>query len=162
MTDVLDLVDVGCDEAGAAVLGSALFGRADARAVVALLRIEDLTDTRQRAVLVAMHALIERGAPIDPVTVVGEMRAQGSSEARLPAGRDAGVYTADLMERGMTGAPQFHLRVILEHGVRRAAQSAGMRITQAAGTMPVDDLAAFVADQVTVVQLAEKRRDEAP
>lgn len=159
MTEILDLVDVGCEEAGAALLGSALFGCPEARTAVGELRDDDLTDTRQRAVLVAMHALIERAAPVDPVTVLGEMRAHGSSEVRLPAGRDAGVYLADLMERGMTGHARHYLAVILEHGVRRAARTAGTRITQAAGSMPLADLAPFVGEQARRVLEAVQRRE---
>lgn len=161
MTELLDLVDVGCDEAGAALLGSALFGSPEARGAVAELHVDDLTDTRQRAVLAAMRPLIDRGAPLDPVTVVGEMRANGSSEARLPAGRDAGVYLADLMEQGMTGQARFYLAVILEHGVRRAARQAGTRIVQAAGSMPLSDLPALVGDEARRVLDAVQRRDAA-
>lgn len=153
----LDLVDVGCDEAGAALLGSALFGNADARGAVAGLRGDDLTDTRQRAVLAAVQTLIARDAPIDPVTVVGAMRGGGSTEVRLPAGRDAGVYLADLMERGMTGHARWYLGIILEHGIRRATRAAGTRIAQAAGTMPVDELATFVGEQAKVVLAAVER-----
>ena len=60
------------------------------------------------------HKLFGLGVTIDPVTVLGQMRA-GGTEVLMPAGRDAGVYLADLMERAGAGAPRYYLRVILEH-----------------------------------------------
>jgi replicative DNA helicase len=153
---MVDLVDVGCSEAGAALLGTALLGSGEARAAVEGLREADLSDVRQRAVLDAMRTLIERGDPIDPVTALGEMRATGSA-ARLPAGRECGVYLLDLLEQGMAGHPRHYLAIILEHGVRRVAREAGIRVTQGAGSLPLADLQAFVAQEAARVLDAAKR-----
>jgi replicative DNA helicase len=103
-----------------------------------------------------MHTLLGRDVPIDPVTVLGEMRANGSA-ARLPAGRDCGVYLTDLQEAGMTGHARYYLAVILEHVVRRVAREAGLRIQQAAGSVPLDELGTFVAHEAGRVLVASQR-----
>jgi replicative DNA helicase len=154
--EALDLVDVGCVEAGQAVLGAALVGGSAARDVVTCLESGDLTDTRQRAVLEAMLALIARDAPIEPATVLGQLRA-GGADVRLPAGRDAGVYLSDLMEYAGAGHPRFHLRVILEHALRRETRQTGTRITQAAGSGAVGELVDFVAREAGRVFEAGQR-----
>jgi replicative DNA helicase len=154
--DVIDLVDVGCVEAGQAILGAALIGGPAARDAVASLESNDLTDTRQRAVLEAMHALIAREAPIEPTTVLGELRA-GGSDVRMPAGRDCGVYLADLMEHAGNGHPSFHLRVVLEYALRREVRQAGIRITQAAGAIPVGELVDFALNEHSRVLRAGQR-----
>lgn len=152
----LDLVEVGCAEAGAALLGAALAG--DLRAADAVRDLDDmtLTDTRHRFVLTTMRALLVRGIPLDPVTVLGEMRANGTA-ARLPAGRDAGVYLADLLEQGVARDPWHCRRVVLEHTVRRVAREAGLRIQQAAGSVPLAELPAFVEQEAgRVIAAAEQ------
>jgi replicative DNA helicase len=152
----LDLVEVGCLEAGRSVLGTALAGSTAAREALGHLQSDDLTDTRQRAVLEAIQALITREAPIDPVTVLGELRA-GGTDVRMPAGRDAGVFLADLMEHAMTGHPGFHVRVILEYALRRDMRRAGMRIQQAAGSSPIGHLLDFIAQELNRVVATEAR-----
>lgn len=152
----VDLVDVGANEAGAALLGAALLGGEAARGAVKQLAVHELNDTRQAAVLEAMLALITEDVPLDPVTVLGRLRA-GGAEVAMPAGREAAVYLADLMERGGAIDPAFHLQVIREHAFRRTARTAGQRINQAAGSSSLTDLVATVRDEAIKAIAAAKR-----
>ena len=82
--------------AEAAVLGCLL--RTTREYVAALLGAlvdEDLTVPQHWHVASAARALLEQGQPIDPVTVLGQLRRHGTENART-ASRDAGVLLIGL------------------------------------------------------------------
>ncbi len=83
--------DLGEPLAEAAVLGCLL--RADRQHAAALLAAfvdEDLTVPQHRHVAAAARVLLEQGDPIDPVTVLGQLRRQGTETARIDS-RDVAV-----------------------------------------------------------------------
>jgi replicative DNA helicase len=125
--------DLGEPLAEAAVLGCLL--RADrhhAAALLAAFTDEDLTVPQHRHVAAAARVLLEQGHPIDPVTVLGQLRRQGTENARTD-NRDAGVLLVELCQAAPCVSNASHyLRIVLEHAYRRRAQQAAARLLQAA------------------------------
>lgn len=150
--------EVGCPEAEAAVLGCVLHLPAgQARALVDRLEVEDFADPRHRGVLAAARALLQRGEPADPVTVLGELRRCGL-EASFAADRSAGVFLVDLYAAAPAVASAGHyLRVVLEHGWRRRVLEAGVRLQQAAGQSAVEDLHQLVCDELGAILHVRQR-----
>jgi replicative DNA helicase len=139
-TPAADRIDLNTSELGeplaeAAVLGCLL--RADRQHAAALLGAfmdEDLTVPQHRHVAAAARVLLKQGCPVDPVTVLGQLRRQGTENARTD-NRDAGVLLVELCQAApsVTNAGHY-LRVVLEHTYRRRAQQSAARLLQAAET----------------------------
>ncbi len=125
--------DLGEPLAEAAVLGSLLrTDRQHAAALLAAFTDEDLTVPQHRHVAAAARVLLEQGHPIDPVTVLGQLRRQGVENARTDS-RDAGVLLVELCQAApCAGNAGHYLRIVLEHASRRRAQQAAARLLQAA------------------------------
>ena len=71
--------DLGEPMAEAAVLGCLLRTTSEhAAALLGAFVDEDLTVPQHRHVAAAARALLEQGHPIDPVTVLGQLRRQGT------------------------------------------------------------------------------------
>jgi len=86
----LDCSELGEPLAEAAVLGCLLrTSRQHVAALLAAFADEDLTVPQHRHVAAPARILLEQGHPIDPVTVLGQLRRQGTEDART-ASRDAG------------------------------------------------------------------------
>jgi len=136
---------IGSVEAEAAVLGAVLrLPAAAARPTVDLLEIEDFTDPRHRAVLVAAQSLLASDVPADHVALVGELRRTGVEKC-FTADRSAGVYLLDLDRAAPAPTCAGHYaRVVLEHRARRRIAEAGQRLQQAAGTSALADLHALL------------------
>jgi replicative DNA helicase len=125
--------DLGEPLAEAAVLGCLLrTHRQHAAALLGAFTDEDLTVPQHRHVAAAARVLLEQGHPIDPVTVLGQLRRQGSENARTDH-RDAGVLLVGLCQAAPCVSNASHyLRIVLEHSYRRRAQQAAARLLQAA------------------------------
>jgi hypothetical protein len=112
--------ELGEPLAEAAVLGCLL--RADRQHAAALLGTfadEDLTVPQHRHVAAAARVLLKQGYPVDPVTVLGQLRRQGTENARTD-NRDAGVLLVELCQAAPCVSNAGHyLRVVLEHAYRR-------------------------------------------
>lgn len=156
--------DLGWSEVGeplaeAAVLGCLLrTTRAHAAALLSAFVDEDLTVPQHRHVAAAARALLEQqGHPIDPVTVLGQLRRQGTEHART-ASRDAGVLLVELCQAAPSISNAGHyLRIVLEHAYRRRAQQTAGRLLQAAETGPLAALHDLVDHEHRALTAAHRR-----
>lgn len=143
---------IGSIEAEAALLGCLLHLHADgATGLVARLQVEDFTDPRHRAVLVAVAATVNGGTRPDPITVLGEMRRSGL-ERSMTCDRSAGVFLLDLAAAApVVASAEHYARIVIEHRVRRRAQEAAWRLAQRAEGASLDDLKAQVLSELEAI-----------
>ena len=88
----------------AALLGCLLqTTAAHARQVLARLAEQDWSVPQHAHVAQAIRALLEDGVPVDPVTVLGQLRRQGLENAQT-ANRDAGVLLIELCRQQMSSS----------------------------------------------------------
>jgi replicative DNA helicase len=149
--------DLGCAAAEAALLGALMATGDPDLLALDLLQVDDFGDPRHRSILTAIRALETAGAPPDPITVLGRLRADGTARS-FTADRSVGAALADMV----SGCPfpsnaRFYARVVLEHAARRRAQRAACQLAQAAGVMALADLAKLVADELAAVAAAMQR-----
>jgi len=137
--------ELGEPLAEAAVLGCALQTTPQhARALLAGLAEQDFTVPQHAHIAAAITVLLGRGEPVDPVTVLGQLRRQGLEHAGT-ASKDAGVLLLELCQGAPTVASgSFYARIVLEHSYRRRVQRAAVRLLQGAGHLPLADLAELV------------------
>lgn len=115
---------------------------------------EDFHDPRHRAVVGAMRELVARKVPVDPVTVLGELRRSGAAHAIDPCPdaqdmRDVGVFLAELLEATPLAASVGHyLDVLLEARLRREIAKLGQQMAQAAEGSSLDGLRSWLADGI--------------
>ncbi len=140
------LAELGEPLAEAAVLGCALQTTPQhARALLAGLAEQDFTVPQHAHIAAAITVLLGRGEPVDPVTVLGQLRRQGLEHAGT-ASKDAGVLLLELCQGAPTVASgSFYARIVLEHSYRRRVQRAAVRLLQGAGHLPLTDLADLVS-----------------
>ncbi len=138
--------ELGEPLAEAAVLGCALQSTPQhARALLAGLAEQDFTVAQHAHIAAAITVLLGRGEPVDPVTVLGQLRRQGLEHAGT-ASKDAGVLLLELCQGAPTVASgSFYARIVLEHSYRRRVQRAAVRLLQGAGHLPLSDLAELVS-----------------
>ncbi len=138
--------ELGEPLAEAAVLGCALQTTPQqARALLAGLAEQDFTVPQHAHIAAAITVLLGSGEPVDPVTVLGQLRRQGLEHAGT-ASKDAGVLLLELCQGAPTVASgSFYARIVLEHSYRRRVQRAAVRLLQGAGHLPLTDLADLVS-----------------
>ena len=157
------LAVIGEPLAEAAVLGCVLRATPEqARAVLGLLD-EDCWSVPQHAhVAAAARTLLARGEPADPVTVLGQLRRQGTENARTSS-RDAGVFLVGLCEAAPTlGSAGYYARIVLEHAYRRRVQAAGLRLLDAADAADLTALMQLVDREYAAVSRARQRAATGP
>ena len=150
--------DLGEPLAEAAVLGCLLRTTSEhAAALLGAFVDEDLTVPQHRHVAAAARALLEQGHPVDSVTVLGQLRRQGTENART-ANRDAAVFLVELCQAAPSVSSAGHyLRIVLEHTYRRRAQQAATRLLQAAETGPLTALHDLVEHEHAALTAAHRR-----
>jgi len=156
------LVELGEPLAEAAVLGCLLQTTPDrARALLAGLGEQDFTVPQHGHIICAITALLGRGEPVDPVTVLGQLRRQGLEHAGT-ASKDAGVLLLELCQSAPTvGSGSFYARIVLEHSYRRRVQRAAVRLLQSAGHLPMADLADLVTREHQGIAAQHRRANAA-
>lgn len=124
---------IGEPLAEAAVLGCLLrTTRAHAAGLLAELADEDFTVPQHRHVARAARTLLARGEPVDPVTVLGQLRRQGLEDARTTS-TSTGVLLVELCEAApAVGSAGYYARIVVEHSYRRRVQQAAARLLDAA------------------------------
>ncbi len=149
---------IGSALAEAATLGCLLRAPlAQGRALLALLREDDWTDPRHRAVFLAARTLLQGGVPADPVTVEGQLRRSGTEKAHT-ADKSAAVFLVELCQAAPALSSAGHYaRVVLEHTYRRRLQQAAVRLQDAAGALDLDELHDLVLEEVRVVEEQRQR-----
>jgi len=154
--------ELGEPLAEAAVLGCALQSTPQhARALLAGLAEQDFTVAQHAHIAAAITVLLGRGEPVDPVTVLGQLRRQGLEHAGT-ASKDAGVLLLELCQGAPTVASgSFYARIVLEHSYRRRVQRAAVRLLQGAGHLPLSDLADLVSREHHGIT-AQHRRASTP
>jgi len=157
-----ELGELGEPLAEAAVLGCALQTTPQyARALLAGLAEQDFTVAQHAHIAAAITVLLGRGEPVDPVTVLGQLRRQGLEHAGT-ASKDAGVLLLELCQGAPTVASgSFYARIVLEHSYRRRVQRAAVRLLQGAGHLPLSDLADLVSREHHGI-IAQHRRATTP
>ena len=150
--------ELGEPLAEASVLGCLLRStRQHATALLAALAEEDLTVPQYRHVLSAARVLLEQGHPIDPVTVLGQLRRQGTDSPRTTS-RDLGVVLVELCQAAPSiGNASHYLRIVLEHSYRRRTQQAAARLQQAAETGSLTDLTAVITREHAALTRSARR-----
>jgi len=154
--------ELGEPLAEAAVLGCALQTTPQhARALLAGLAEQDFTVPQHAHIAAAITVLLGSGEPVDPVTVLGQLRRQGLEHAGT-ASKDAGVLLLELCQGAPTVASgSFYARIVLEHSYRRRVQRAAVRLLQGAGHLPLSDLADLVSREHHGIT-AQHRRASTP
>ena len=149
---------IGEPLAEAAVLGCVLRATPEqARAVLALLEQDCWSVPQHAHVAAAARALLARGEPVDPVTVLGQLRRQGLENARTSS-RDAGVLLVELCEAAPCVSHAGHYaRIVLEHAYRRRVQAAALRLLHAADHADLTDLSELVDAEHTAITRAGQR-----
>lgn len=149
---------IGEPLAEAAVLGCVLrAGPEQARALLSLLDGDCWSVPQHAHVAAAARALLARGEPVDPVTVLGQLRRQGAESART-ADRDAGVLLVELCQAAPCVSHAGHYaRIVLEHAYRRRVERAALRLQQAAETADLTDLCELVDAEHTALSRAAHR-----
>jgi replicative DNA helicase len=162
-TPATDWSDLNWSELGeplaeAAVLGCLLRTTEQHAAVLLAAFVdEDLTVPQHRHVAAAARVLLEQGHPIDPVTVLGQLRRQGTENARTDS-RDAGVLLVELCQAAPSVSNAGHyLRIVLEHAYRRRAQQTAARLLQAAETGSLTALHDLVERERRALTAAHRR-----
>ncbi len=144
--------------AEAALLGCVL--RAGPQVAADLLRqvtAEDWAVPVHAHVAAAACALLEQAQPVDPVTVLGQLRRQGLEDART-ANRDTGVLLVELCHAAPSVSSAGHyLRIVLEHSYRRRVQRAATRLAQAAEAGSMTELTAVVAREHAALTRSARR-----
>ena len=143
--------------AEAAVLGCLLqTTAAHARQVLSRLTEQDWSVPQHAHVAQAIRALLDRGVPVDPVTVLGQLRRQGRDNAHT-ASTDAGVLLLELCHSAPTIASANHYtQIVLKHSYRRQVQSAALRLLRAAEHASLDALTDLITAEhgaITTQQL---------
>jgi replicative DNA helicase len=136
---------LGAPLAEAAVLGALLRTTAEhARTVLSTLTADDWTVPQHAHVAIAMQALLDADQPVDPISVLGQLRRQGLESAST-ASRNAGVLLLDLYAAAPCVSHAAHYsRIVQEHSYRRRVQTAAQRLLQVAASGVLDDLATRV------------------
>ena len=149
--------------AEAAALGCVLRGGPDvARKVLSQLTADDWTVPVHAHVAAAASVLLSDGEPVDPVTVLGQLRRRGLENART-ASRDAGVLLIELCQGApATSSAQHYVRIVLEHSYRRRAQQAAIRLLQTAETGSLTDLSAVIAREHVALTTCQQRITATP
>ena len=137
---------LGAPLAEAAALGCVLLAGPDvARDVLHRLTSDDWTVPVHAHVAAAATVLLDRAEPVDPVTVLGQLRRQGLENART-ASRDAGVLLVELCQSApCTSSARHYVQIVLEHSYRRRAQQAAVRLLHASDAGSLEDLAVVIA-----------------
>ena len=153
-----DLPELGEPLAEAAFLGCLLRTTGEhAAALLGTFDDEDLTVLQHRHVAAAARKLLKQEQPIDPVTVLGQLRRQGTENART-ANRDAAVFLVELCQAAPSVSSAGHyLRIVLEHAYRRRAQQAATRLLQAAETGPLTALHDLIEHEHAALTAAHRR-----
>lgn len=114
-----------------AALGSLLLGAAEALAAhqEAGLRPEHFRNTLLGEAYLAALALLERGAPVDPVTLDRELQARGTLERVGGTAAVVGFFDAAATSANALA----HAAQVVEDHRRRQLQNAGQRLIDAAG-----------------------------
>ena len=144
--------------AEAAVLGCLLqTTAAHARQVLGRLTEQDWSVPQHAHVAQAIRALLEGGVPVDPVTVLGQLRRQGLENAHT-ASTDAGVLLLELCQSAPTIASANHYtHIVLEHSYRRRVQTAALRLLRAAEHAPLDALTDLISAEHDAITNQQQR-----
>ena len=136
---------IGVPLAEAALLGCVL--RASANEAADLLRPlgeSDWSVPAHAQVAAAAAVLLERGEPVDPVTVLGQLRRQGMENSRA-ASTEAGALLVELFGAApWAGSGRHYAQIVLEHSYRRRVQQAAGRLMHSAQHAALDQLHALV------------------
>ena len=144
--------------AEAAVLGCLLRATpTQAGALLELLTDDCWSVPQHQPVAAAARALLDHGTPVDPVTVLGQLRRQGTESARTDS-RDAGVLLVELCAAAPCHSSAGHYaRIVLEHAYRRRVQTAAIRLLHGGGHLGVAELAGLVAAEHAALAWLERR-----
>ena len=153
-----EVAPLGEPLAEAALLGCLLqTTAAAARQVLAGLTEQDWSVPQHAHIAQAIRVLLEQGVPVDPVTVLGQLRRQGLENAQT-ANRDAGVLLLELCHTAPSIASATHYtRIVLEHSYRRRIQTAALRLLRAADHAPLDALTDLITAEHDAITREEQR-----
>ncbi|GAA3958219.1 replicative DNA helicase [Actinomadura viridis] len=108
-----------------ALIGSVIQSRIAAETVAETVQPADFYKSRHRLVFEAVVSLIDRGADVDPVSVLAELTRQGTVTKV-----GAGPALMDLMARAGTAAWEYAATVVRDDAIRRGVAEVGPLIGQ--------------------------------
>jgi replicative DNA helicase len=131
-----------CPGVAELLAGSLLYSSAaEAEAVLALVRDDDITDEPLRIIVSSVRALVSRGAPTGPQLVLDELKRTGRLTRQV-----ATVLAAITTTGACPNAAQSYAAATVAESLRRKVESAGHALTDAA----------FAAAEADLAPLAEK------
>jgi replicative DNA helicase len=149
--------DIGCTEAEAALLGALLLSGDPQRIAAGRVDVDDFAEPRHRVMLGAIRGLHAAGRPVDPITVLGQLRTSGVASS-FTGSRSAGVFIADVAAACPIPAnADYYAAIVLEHSARRRIREAALRLEQASGTSGLDALSAMVLEELVAIAAALRR-----
>ncbi len=157
--DELDAYDeVGAPQAEAAVLGALMSTTPDrARTLLEHLTVEDWTVPHHATVADAVGRLLQAVEPVDPVTVLGQLRRDGHDQARVSS-RSAGVMLLDLLAAcPCASSAGYYAQIVREHTYRRRIQQSAARLHQVAVAGALPDLPALIEREHSALAAAARR-----
>lgn len=151
---------IACPGAERELVGC-LLSSTPARPILERLADDDLTMPAHVIVVRALRRLLAEQAPdLGPVAVLGELRRTGEiTSASLGNGNGAaGVLLAELYGNAPVPLAAGHrLRIVLEHSARRRVQAAGIRLSQAAESGALANVAELVQSEMDAATVALAR-----
>jgi len=153
---------IGCPAAERELLGCLLSSTpADAAPILARLADDDLTLTAHIIVARSLRRLLEDDAPdLGPCAVLAVLRRNGEIASTSLGNGDgaAGVLLAGLYgDAPVPLAAGSRLRIVLEHAARRRVQAAGIRLSQAAESGALANVAELVRSEMDAASAALAR-----
>ena len=156
--DVGSCEELGAPQAEAAVLGALMStSPAHARTVLESLTEGDWTVPHHATVAAAVDTLLQAGEPVDPVTVLGQLRRDGLDRAHA-ANRSAGVMLLDLLAACPSASSAgYYARIVREHTYRRRVQQSAVRLLQVAATGALPDLDELLSHEQVDLETIRRR-----
>jgi replicative DNA helicase len=154
MSTLAEAFPVAAVEAEKALVGAMLIDRAPLELLELLDDDVDLTLPTLRTVVAAIRRLVIAGTPVDPVTVLGELRRSGETVTAAGQG-DVGLLLIEYAEASPVPASARHyFQAVVEASLRRRLLEVGTRLAQMASSSALDDVRRrYLADVVTTAGL---------
>ena len=150
---------VAAAEAEKALVGAMLVDPRPLDLLDLLVDATDFTLPAARTVVAAIRRLVAAGAPVDPVTVLSELRRAGES-VTVAGQTDAGLLLIEYAEASpVPSAARYYLQAVVEASVRRQLLEMGTRLAQMAGSSALDSLLRRHLDDIVTAAGLRDRLD---
>ncbi len=136
-----------------AVLGAMLIDKEAAPKVLEILDIGSFYNPTHQKIFQAMMSLFEKGEPIDAVTVIEELRRQGT----VNAAEDPVTITELTMSVSSSANVEYHARIVLEKALMRSLITASSEVASRAYSDTEDALNLLDEAEAKIFQISDRR-----